>query len=186
MTDMQTMDEDINQNKVKNLDWLGFESKDDGEIEIDDQLYWMRVGLHFQRPMQAIMTWGKFVKMRAAPVWDGWPLLILNPNRGPDNCFYHISSYGLISDGLSPSIHRTWKPQPTHLANVPNQGLAGYGTFGAAQQPVYPSVFQTTGEWTTFSSIGLGLGLVDPNQANSITQAQLCGAMQNALVSPNK
>lgn len=99
--------------------WHLFETEIDGEAQVDEDLYWMRVGLHLNRPMQAIMTMGKFLKMKPASKWENgsWRLKVLDPKRGPDNCMYEYYDHSTKDNNR---LLSTWKPQYVPMYN-PNQ-----------------------------------------------------------------
>ena len=100
--------------------WEAFEAMSDGRLLLRDRaqtmlkdeepvnpLLWvfeMRVGLHFERHMQAIMSCGHFIRMRN---WDGsyknGSLSKLDPAK-PDSCLYKPSNQ-ISGPG-------TWRPWP--------------------------------------------------------------------------
>jgi len=72
------------------------------EEEEVNPLLWvfeMRVGTHFERPMQAIMSCGHFIRMRSAEIWGSALLGKLDPAR-PDNCLY----------AHAPALVQVWRP----------------------------------------------------------------------------
>jgi len=69
-----------------------FEQAPKGQIDIHAgsfkrTKFKMRIGLHLQRPTQAIIADGHFVRMRAAPEYVDYELKVLDANN-PDNCPY--------------------------------------------------------------------------------------------------
>jgi len=105
--------------------WERFEAMTDGRLLLKDcaqtmlseeedvnPLLWvfeMRVGLHFERPMQAIMSCGHFIRMRSTVQWMGCLLAKLDPEN-PSGCLY------VTGTGYSwlPQIQRL---QQAHLQN---------------------------------------------------------------------
>jgi hypothetical protein len=96
--------------------WEAFEAMPDGRLLLQDhaqtllkgeepvnQLLWvfeMRVGLHFERPVQAIMSCGHFIRMRSADNWTGYSLKKLVPEQ-PDICLYRTTQL---------TTQRGWRP----------------------------------------------------------------------------
>jgi hypothetical protein len=118
--------------------WEDFEAMPDGRLLLQDRaqtilpeeeevnpLLWvfeMRVGKHFERPMQAIMSCGHFIRMRSADSWGVAQLGKLDPAH-PDNCLYAKST----------PLSWGWRPY------IQTQAMPYYGT---VQPP--PSVTLTT------------------------------------------
>ena len=73
--------------------FANFEETTKGEILLNTGLtfrrtkFKMRIGLHLNRPTQAIIAEGHFVRMRAAPEYADYELKVLDANN-PDNCLY--------------------------------------------------------------------------------------------------
>ncbi len=129
--------------------WEDFEAMPDGRLVLQDHaqtllrgeepispLLWvfeMRVGLHFERPMQAIMSCGHFIRMRSTNEnWKSYPLKKLDPAR-PVDCLYH-NSHPFMQD-----FQVTWRPA------LPQDLPPGAG------------VGQLQGSWATHSSPTFGV-----------------------------
>ena len=73
--------------------FANFESDAKGELLLNTGLtfkrtkFKMRIGLHLNRPTQAIIAEGHFIRMRAAPEYADYELKVLDANH-PDNCLY--------------------------------------------------------------------------------------------------
>jgi hypothetical protein len=110
--------------------WEDFEAMPDGRLLLHDHaqtilheeeevspLLWvfeMRIGQHFERPMQAIMSCGHFIRMRSADIpWGAAQLGKLDPAQ-PGNCLYAQ---------LTP-LSWGWRP----YIPVVQPGGFGYGT----------------------------------------------------------
>jgi len=93
----------------KDMTWAHFESTARGEIPLHFKgfreriLIRMRVGLHMGKPMQALIADDKFIRMRAAPEYENYKLLKLDP-LFPDKCLYSDNRVW-VSKG-----HKFWKP----------------------------------------------------------------------------
>jgi hypothetical protein len=106
---------------AENTTWEAFEAMPDGRLLLQDhaqtllkgeepvnQLLWvfeMRVGLHFERAMQAIMSCGHFIRMRSADNWTGYSLKKLVPEQ-PDSCLYRTTQL---------TTQRGWRPNYSGL-----------------------------------------------------------------------
>jgi hypothetical protein len=128
---------------AENTTWEAFEAMPDGRLLLQDhaqtllkgeepvnQLLWvfeMRVGLHFERPVQAIMSCGHFIRMRSADVWAGWPLKKLDPEQ-PDSCLYPTTSTTQFS------AQRGWQPNYSGL-----QGQISGATVWVGPSRQYPA-----------------------------------------------
>ena len=82
--------------KEGNFHWQLFEVRDDGHLQLDGfgkkpytYDFYMRVGTHMGQPRQAIMSCGKFIKIRKYGVKEHWKLNTLDPNK-PNTCFYYV------------------------------------------------------------------------------------------------
>jgi hypothetical protein len=81
--------------------WGAFESTDSGNLNIGGIEFFMRVGLLFEKPMQAIMAMGMFVKMRNIDGYDPRELRALDPK----NPLTNVYQYGQ-------ELPKQWKPFP--------------------------------------------------------------------------
>jgi hypothetical protein len=87
-----------------------FEKATKGEMDLHTGLtfrrtrFKMRVGLHLNRPTQAIIAEGQFVRMRAAPEYADYELRVLDAQK-PDSCLYEqlVAVVGKHTD-------RRWRP----------------------------------------------------------------------------
>jgi hypothetical protein len=109
---------------AENTTWEAFEAMPDGRLLLQDhaqtllkgeepvnQLLWvfeMRVGLHFERAMQAIMSCGHFIRMRSADNWTGYSLKKLVPEQ-PDSCLYRTTQL---------TTQRGWRPNYSGLQDL--------------------------------------------------------------------
>lgn len=118
---MKTSVEDLIK-QLGDLVWEDFEKTQHGELTIDGTLFRMRVGLHFDKPMQAIMAEDKFLRLRPAHAWESWLLMPLAPDRGADNCLYPHKSGDSISVAWRPTMYKD--PQPTTLG-AQQTGIVG-------------------------------------------------------------
>ena len=82
--------------KEGNFHWQLFEVREDGHLQLDGfgkkpytYDFYMRVGTHMGQPRQAIMSCGKFIKIRKYGVKEHWKLNTLDPNK-PNTCFYYV------------------------------------------------------------------------------------------------
>jgi hypothetical protein len=112
--------------------WAAFESTEDGHIRLDDNPkkypydFYMRVGLHMKRPMQVIVSYGKYIRMRSAEQWAAFPLNDIDPANpettlyADDNSrdqYYQMYQAGIpIGNCMWPK--RTWRP----IMPMPNAG----------------------------------------------------------------
>jgi len=82
---------------ISNLTWEDFEKTDWGELTIGYVpphqkepifiKFCMRVGLHMNRPFQAVIAVSQYVRLRAAPQYTGYKLHRLNASH-PSGCWY--------------------------------------------------------------------------------------------------
>jgi hypothetical protein len=123
--------------------WEDFEAMPDGRLLLHDHaqtilpeeeevnpLLWvfeMRIGQHFERPMQAIMSCGHFIRMRSAESWGVAKLGKLDPAQ-PSNCLYAQ---------LSP-LSWGWRP----YIPVVQPGGFGYGTLLPAASQLLGNQYQ--------------------------------------------
>lgn len=89
--------------------WQLFEVRDDGHLTLNslhDKPYtydfYMRVGTHMGQPRQAIMSCGRFIKIRKYGTKEHWKLNTLDPIH-PNTCLYYVQP--------SPYIYGTWQGQ---------------------------------------------------------------------------
>jgi hypothetical protein len=138
--------------------WEDFEAMPDGRLILQDHaqtllqseepvspLLWifeMRIGLHFERPMQAIMSCGHFIRMRSADIsWGVANLGKLDPAR-PDNCLYDQPG----SFAQTGSFSRGWRPyMPQTASNIQSSVLVGV----PLQTTVVPSHTGWAGPYAT-------------------------------------
>lgn len=78
--------------------WEMFEKQHSGDLKIGGYIFSMRVGLHLQRPTQAVMAAGQFIKMRSAGNATGRKLKVLDPNM-PNRALYKMGSLGDLTPG---------------------------------------------------------------------------------------
>ncbi len=81
-----------------------FEETFSGDIGIGDTIFKMRIGLHMQRPMQAIIAHRQFIKMRPETRFNERRLLTLDA-LSPDTCLYN----------------KSWSPDPLYTQGQMNE-----------------------------------------------------------------
>jgi hypothetical protein len=118
--------------------WEDFEAMQDGRLLLQDRaqtilseeeeispslwVFEMRVGQHFERPMQAIMSCGHFIRMRSAESWGACQLGKLDPAK-PNNCLYTQAQ----------TLSWGWRP---YIPNLTMQYWTQYGMQHATVSPV--------------------------------------------------
>lgn len=179
----------------KNWDfhWQLFEVRDDGHLTLNslhDKPYtydfYMRVGTHMGQPRQAIMSCGRFIKIRKYGTKELWKLNALDPSH-PNTCLYYVQpspyiAYGTWQSQLggTPTVAQTTAPQyvwdpakafqnyavnmqyaQVNLYTQTNQ-LAGYG--GIQGQPVssYGGIITTSTTCPVVVNSGNWTGLAQP------------------------
>jgi len=102
---------------IKDYGWAHFESEHLGQVTIairnspllstglEYKNFYLRVGLHMNRPFKAIIADGQFVRMAAAPEYADCDLVRLDPVR-PSNCTYSMPRQVIGSTEIKP----IWKP----------------------------------------------------------------------------
>lgn len=73
--------------EMANPTWEQFEANKLGELVVAGYTFRMRVGLHLQRPVQAIIGASQFIKIRSAGNCEGMRLKVLDPDD-PSVCLY--------------------------------------------------------------------------------------------------
>lgn len=72
---------------IKDYRWEHFEADPLGQIQVGNKLFCMRVGIHMDRPVQAIIADGQFVRMRSADFYKDKQLQKIDPERLAE-CLY--------------------------------------------------------------------------------------------------
>jgi hypothetical protein len=101
---------------IADVEWERFQEPNDGNFHV-----WLkpnlikfsyRVGLHFKRPMEAIMAKGEFVRMRAAPQYSQFDLIRLDPEN-VDKCLYTYFQVGIdaYTKSWQPKVSKDWLAQ---------------------------------------------------------------------------
>jgi len=111
---------------IGHLNWKDFEKTDAAEITLlppapanvqrePPVRFVMRVGLHMNRPAQVIIAMGHFVRLRAAPEYEGYELARLDPGD-PDNSLYD----GLVAIAGTNNIEKKakWRPPLKLFGNM--------------------------------------------------------------------
>lgn len=87
--------------KEGHFSWEAFEGTDDGHLtfkgfgeEPYTYDFYMRVGTHMGQPRQAILSCGKFMKMRKAEKKEHWHLKQINPHKVSDSLYVVSQPYG--------------------------------------------------------------------------------------------
>lgn len=79
---------------IKDLRWEHFEANDLGQIEVGGKLFCMRIGIHMNRPVQAIICDGQFVRMRSADFYGNKILLKIDPERLSESLYIEATTQG--------------------------------------------------------------------------------------------
>ncbi|RPI87192.1 MAG: hypothetical protein EHM40_23145 [Chloroflexi bacterium] len=125
---------------IKDLRWEHFEADPLGQIQVDGKLFCMRVGLHMDRPVQAIVCDGQFVRIRSAEFYQDKQLLKIDPERLAESLYME----GIQAGGPWPKW-RPLMPDPSKLigasqANNPANQVKGYATYGGGSGGGHASV----------------------------------------------
>lgn len=105
---------------IKDYDWSHFEAEYTGQLSIairnspalqtglEHKNFYLRVGLHMNRPFKAIICDGQFVRMTATPEYNGYyDLRRLDPSQ-PNNCLYNMPRRVFPRDVAE--VKPLWKP----------------------------------------------------------------------------
>lgn len=162
---------------VEDTPWDAFEATPDGRLLVMDRaqtilpeeedvdhrpwVFEMRVGLHLDRPTQAIMSCGHFIKLRRDNRWEQYRsfLGVLDPEH-PNHCLYTAAGYNINWNPGAAYIDQTYQHYPVGVyaaAGAHTHGLTPhYGgwitTLNTHPTPSYGGL--TTAGGSTQQSIG--------------------------------
>jgi len=97
---------------IKDLRWEHFEADPLGQIQVGNKLFCMRIGIHMNRPVQAIIADGQFVRMRSAEFYDDKKLHKIDPDRLAE-CLY--------MDAQQQAYWPKWRPFMADQAKIQNE-----------------------------------------------------------------
>ena len=130
---------------IKEVEWEQFQEPSDGYLYVYHKpemiRFAYRIGLHFKRPMEAIMAKGSFVRMRAAPQYVSFHLVRLDPEN-VNTCLYE--GYQIANDSFTKSWHPKYPPNPLNALNPLNQPQIG----GSIPTPYFGTIAPNTTTWT--------------------------------------
>jgi hypothetical protein len=168
--------------------WEDFEAMPDGRLILQDHaqtllqseepvspLLWifeMRIGLHFERPMQAIMSCGHFIRMRSADIsWGVESLRKLDPAR-PNDCLYTQMgplNVGPLNWGWRPYMSQATSNTPsTVFVGVPLQTTCGGAGPYATQNTTYQRAALQAAQQAIKSATSWGLQTLQGHSSTKI------------------
>jgi len=148
---------------INDLRWEHFESEMWGQIQISKIIFAMRVGLHMDRPTQAVMAEGQFVRMRSADYWKDFMLTKLDPDRLYESLYFLRGGQSVNS-----AMDTLWRPKEL----MPTQaGMGGLnpGIYGGAAQMTAAQLLQIQQTLQLQSKTVSAMGPKRPVQSSSWT-----------------
>jgi len=170
---------------IEHLDWDDFQRTEHGVIYVyvpyvrdkAESLirYSYRVGLHFKRPMEAIMAKGEYIRMQAAPQYEfSGPLGRLDPEN-VDGCLYTGFKNGIMLSGWRPQ-----EPAPAQSQFQPGTVYAGSTLVGQGYVPPWSNT--VTGIGSSYPSDNFYyLNAVQAQQAQERVTGGLFGTLSSAM-----
>jgi len=146
---------------IKDLRWEHFEADPMGQIQVKGKLFCMRVGLHMDRPVQAIICDGQFVRIRSAEYYQDKKLHKLDPERLAESVYMEAVGQGWPG----------WRP----FLPSPNQNIQHAGATSTLMKGIGAIAGGGGGGGGTSSGVG---GHATPTQIKTLQQAMEKQKMQ--------